>query len=103
MGNAQSQKVHAVVSRVLADPDYAAEIKAHALAAVKGGASSEAFRTYFERFAATPGALASLDTPNPATCACGSTTYLTVSSLVTPVPTCCNTTTTTTTTGAYFA
>jgi hypothetical protein len=101
--NEQSQRVHEVVSRVLADPDYAAEVKAHALAAVKGGAASEAFRSYFDRFAATPGALASLAEPNAATCACQSTTYLTVSSLVTPVPTCCNTTTTTTTTGAYFA
>lgn len=103
MATEQSRKVHAVVSRVLADPEYAAEIKAHALAAVKGGAASEAFRTYFERFAATPGGLASLSTPDAATCACKSTTYLTVSSLVTPVPMCCNTTTTTTTTGGFFA
>ncbi|MBV9727690.1 MAG: hypothetical protein JO299_21230 [Gammaproteobacteria bacterium] len=100
--NEQPRKVHEVVSRILRDTDFAAEIKEHALAAVKGGAASEAFYTYFDRFAATPGALESLGNPDAANCACESTTYFTISSLVTPIPMSCNTTTTTTTTGGYF-
>jgi hypothetical protein len=99
----EALKVHEVVSKVLADADFAAQIKQHALAAFRGGAQSEAFATYFDRFAVTPGALASLGSADRAGCACQSTTFLTVSSLVTPVPTCCNTTTTTTTTGGFFA
>lgn len=102
VSSSQGLKVHEVVSRVLSDSAFAAEIKQHALAAVRGGASSEAFKTYFERFAISPGGLASLGVGDAATCACGSTTYLTISSLVTPVPMCCNTTTTTTTSGAFF-
>lgn len=102
MANRLSLKIHEVASRVLKDPDFADEIKQAALAAVKGGAQSQAFKDYFERFAATPGELASLGVTGNAGCACQSNTYLTISSLVTPVPTCCNTTTTTTTSGNFF-
>jgi hypothetical protein len=97
-----SLKIHSVAARALRDPDFATELKHAALAAVKGGAHSEAFRSYFERFASTPGELASLGTVEGTNCACKSTTFMTISSLVTPVPTCCNTTTTTTTSGNYF-
>ena len=102
MATALSLKVHATAARALRDSEFAKELKLAALDAVKGGAKSEAFREYFDRFASTPGELASLGDPNAATCACKSTTYMTISSLVTPVPTCCNTTTTTTTSGNFF-
>jgi hypothetical protein len=102
MANQLSLSVHAVVSRVLKDPDYAAEIKQAALAAVRGGSQSQAFKDYFERFASTPGELAGLGSTSEGGCPCNSNTYLTISSLVTPVPTCCNTTTTTTTSGNFF-
>ena len=97
-----SLRVHEVVSRILKDPEYAAETKRAALAAVKGGAQSQAFKDYFERFASTPGELATLGVDSGKGCACNSNTYMTISSLVTPLPMCCNTTTTTTTSGDYF-
>ena len=102
MANQLSLHIHAVVSRILNDPDYAMEVKYAALAAVKGGSQSQAFKDYFDRFATTPGELANLGTDISEGCACLSNTYLTLSSLVTPIPTCCNTTTTTTTSGNYF-
>lgn len=97
-----STKVHEVVSRVLNDAQYAAEIRAAAVAAISGGAQSQAWRDYFERFASTPGELSSLGVDDANGCTCNSNTYLTLSSLVSPVPTCCATTTTTTTSGNYF-
>src|SRR5579875_1838782 len=99
MATELSQKVQAVVSRILQDPDYAHEMRLAALAAVKGGSGSQAFRDYFERFATTPGELASLSNFPAPGCACGSNTFLTISSLMPPIPVCCNTTTTTTTSG----
>jgi hypothetical protein len=98
-----STKVHEVVSRVLNDPEYAQDLKRAAVAAISGGAGSPAWLDYFERFASTPGELAQLGIDDDKNgCTCGSNTYLTLSSLVTPVPTCCATTTTTTTSGNYF-
>jgi hypothetical protein len=97
-----AEKVHQVVSRIISDPLFAAEIKQAALAAVQGGAGSQAWEDYFEYFASTPGELAGLGTDNDSGCTCNSNTYLTFSSLVTPVPTCCATTTTTTTSGNFF-
>jgi hypothetical protein len=97
-----SLRIHEVVSRILKDPEYAAETKQAALAAVKGGSQSQAFKEYFERFASTPGELANLGMDSASGCPCKSNTYLTISSLVTPVPVCCNMTTTTTTSGDYF-
>ena len=43
MATKLSQRIQQVVTRILSDADYAAEIKQAALAAVKGGAKSEAF------------------------------------------------------------
>jgi hypothetical protein len=94
-----SIKIHEVVARVLSDAEYAATIKRAALAAVKGGARSAQWKDYFERFASTPGELANLGIDRAGVC---NNTFLTISSLVTPVPTCCNTTTTTTTSGNLF-
>ena len=102
MANTLSEKVHEVVSRILSDPLFAAEIKKAAVAAISGGAGSQAWRDYFERFASTPGELANLGVDDANGCTCNSNTYMTLSSLVTPVPTCCATTTTTTTSGNYF-
>jgi hypothetical protein len=95
-------KVHEVVSRILSDAEFAASIKVAAVAAVSGGAGSEAWKAYFEHFASTPGELAQLGIDDATGCTCNSNTYMTLSSLVTPVPTCCATTTTTTTSGNYF-
>jgi len=96
------QKIHEVVSRILADAEFAAMIKRAAVAAIAGGASSQAWKDYFEQFASTPGELANLGVDDASGCTCNSNTYMTLSSLVTPVPTCCATTTTTTTSGNYF-
>ncbi|MBV9727687.1 MAG: hypothetical protein JO299_21215 [Gammaproteobacteria bacterium] len=85
------------------DPTFAGEVKRGAVEAITQGAGSQAWRDYFERFASTPGELDSLGVGDDAeACTCNSNTYLTLSSLVTPVPTCCATTTTTTTSGNYF-
>jgi hypothetical protein len=97
-----SSKVHEVVSRVLNDPAFATEIKQSAVAAITGGAGSQAWEDYFERFASTPGELSGLGVDDAQNCTCNSNTYLTLSSIVTPVPTCCATTTTTTTSGNFF-
>jgi hypothetical protein len=102
MADNLSQKVHEVVSRILTDAQFAAEIKQAAVAAISGGATSQAWKDYFERFASTPGELANLGVDDATGCTCNSNTYMTLSSLVTPVPTCCATTTTTTTSGNYF-
>ena len=102
MSTQLSQRIQEVVSRILKDADFAAEMKQAALAAVKGGSESQAFKEYFERFASTPGELASLGHTSEGGCTCKSNTYLTISSLVTPIPVCCNTTTTTTTSGDFF-
>jgi hypothetical protein len=102
MATSLQQKVHEVVSRIINEPEFAAEIKKAAVAAITGGAGSQAWRDYFERFASTPGELANLGVDDVNGCTCNSNTYMTLSSLVTPVPTCCATTTTTTTSGNYF-
>lgn len=96
-GNAQALKVHEVVGRVLADPEFAEQLKSDGLAAVQAGAGTEAWDKYFEHFAAEPGALSAMGAQGAAACTCNSATWVTLSSLVTPVPTCCATTTTTTT------
>ena len=97
-----AEKVHEVVSRILNEPIYAMEVKRAAVAAISGGAGSQAWKDYFELFASTPGELANLGQDDANGCTCNSNTYMTLSSLVTPVPTCCATTTTTTTSGNYF-
>lgn len=102
MAKTLPEKVHEVVDRVLREPEFAAEIKRGAVAAISGGAGSQAWKDYFEHFASTPGELADLGIDDASGCTCGSNTYMTLSSLVTPVPTCCATTTTTTTSGNYF-
>jgi hypothetical protein len=95
-------KTHEVAVRALTDPQFASELRRAALAAVKGGAASQAFRDYFEHFASTPGELAGLGTGDPAGCTCNSNTWFTLSSMVGPIYTCCATTTTTTTSGDFF-
>lgn len=87
---------------MLSDPAFATEIKRAAVAAIISGAGSQAWEDYFEHFASTPGELSGLGTDDAENCTCNSNTYLTLSSIVTPVPTCCATTTTTTTSGNYF-
>lgn len=94
------KKVHEVVGRILSDPEFAESLRKDGLAAVQGGAGSAEWEKYFEHFAAEPGALAGLGTADAASCTCNSNTVITLSSLVTPVPTCCATTTTTTTSGS---
>ncbi len=102
MANPLSMKIHEVAMRAVNDPDFAIELRQAALAALKGGSRSQAFKDYFDRFATTPGELANLGVEFGANCACLSNTYLTLSSMVSPVPVCCNTTTTTTTSGNFF-
>jgi hypothetical protein len=95
--DAQVQKIHEVVGRVLSDPSFAEQVKADGLAAVQAGAGSDAWNKYFEYFAPEPGALAGMGVAGAAACTCNSTTFTTLSTLVTPIPTCCGLTTTTTT------
>jgi len=97
--NPQALKVHEVVGRLLTDHDFAEKIKQDGLAAIKAGLGSPEWDKYFEHFAPTPGALAVKGTSQAAGCTCNSATWVTLSSLVTPVPTCCGVTTTTTTSG----
>jgi hypothetical protein len=96
----QALKVHAVVARVLTDTAFADQLKADGLAALKSGAGSKEWATYFEHFAPHPGALAAMGTTQSASCTCNSATWTTLSTIVTPVPTCCGATTTTTTSGS---
>ena len=100
MASAIGKKVHEVATRVLTDPEFANQVRAAALRAVKAGRGSAEFLEYFELFAPTPGALAGLSGVGP--CPCESNTLFTISSLVGPLYTCCATTTTTTTSGNYF-
>lgn len=102
MAQPLSKKVHQTASQMLNDPIFATKMQRLALEAVKGGTKSEAWKEYFEMFASTPGELSELGVEYGANCTCQSTTYMTISSMVTPIPTCCNTTTTTTTSGNYF-
>jgi len=92
-------KVTEVVGRLLHDPNFASQLQSDGLAAIKAGAGSKEWNKYFEHFAPSAGALANLGSANTASCTCNSATWTTLSSLVTPVPTCCGATTTTTTSG----
>ena len=98
--NAQADKVQEVVSKVLTDPAYAKQIQADGLAALKGGSGSSEWKKYFEHFATSPGGLSAMGGDlSAANCTCNSNTVITLSTLVTPIPTCCGATTTTTTSG----
>ena len=99
-GSAQAQKIQEVVSKALTDPHFAKQLQEDGLAAVKGGSGSAAWKKYFEHFATTPNALANIGTSTAAAdCTCNSSTWTTLSTAVTPIPTCCGATTTTTTSG----
>lgn len=95
-----TNKVHETVGRILTDPAYAAQLQQDGLAALKAGSGTPEWDKYFEHFAPTPGALATMGAAANASCTCNSNTVITLSSLVTPVPTCCGATTTTTTSGS---
>jgi hypothetical protein len=97
--DAQVLKIHEVVGKVLSDPEFAEQLKADGLAAVQAGAGSDEWEKYFDHFAATPGALAGMGASDSASCTCNSATWTTLSTVVTPIPTCCGATTTTTTSG----
>lgn len=94
--------VQDVVMRILSDADFAAEIRRAGIAAVRGGADSQAFRDYFEHFARRPGELASIGLRSES-CTCHSNTLFTISSMAGPLYTCCATTTTTTTSDGFFS
>lgn len=99
--NGIAAKVTDTVGRALKDPAFAEQLKTQGLAAIQKGAGSPEWNTYFANFAPTAGALQSLGGSNvsSANCTCNSATWVTLSTLVTPVPTCCGITTTTTTSG----
>jgi hypothetical protein len=98
--NAHAQKVNETVGRIISDPEYAERLRQDGIAALKAGSGSPEWDKYFEHFAPTPGALAQMGARGSASCTCGSNTWITLSSVVTPVPTCCGATTTTTTSGS---
>jgi hypothetical protein len=97
--NAIAKKVNETVGKALSDPAFAEQLKQQGLAAIQKGAGSQEWQTYFANFAPSSGALASLGGANvsAANCTCNSATWTTLSTIVTPVPTCCGATTTTTT------
>ena len=92
-------KLHSVATRVVYDQDFAEQLRAKGQSALQAGPGSKEMDDYFEEFAANPGDLAGMGTSGAAECTCNSTTWTTLSTLVTPVPTCCGATTTTTTSG----
>ena len=99
--NAQAKKVQEVVGKVLSDPNFAQQIQQDGLAAIKAGAGSPEWKKYFDHWAPSPGALASMGAGlDAANCTCNSTTVTTLSTLVTPIPSCCGATVTTTTSGS---
>ncbi len=83
------------VSRLLSDPEYAAQLRDKAVAAVVGGQNSEAWAEYFgspelSGLGSDPERLAALGaSQGAAACTCNSTTVTTTTS-----PVCTGTTTT---------
>jgi hypothetical protein len=95
-----AEKVQEVIGRVLTEPAFAAQVQQDGLAALKSGLGSPEWDAYFEHFASTPGELAAKGaTLSAAACTCNSNTVITLSTVVSPIPTCCGATTTTTTSG----
>jgi hypothetical protein len=92
-------KLHEVATRVVHDPEFAEQLRAKGQAALKSGPGSQEMDDYFDEFAANPGDLAGMGAEGAAACTCNSNTWTTLSTVVTPVPTCCGATTTTTTSG----
>lgn len=96
--------IQEVAMRIIGDGEFAAHVRQLGIAAVRGGAGSDAFAEYFDLFARTPGELAGLGAgPGEPACTCDSNTWFTISSIAGPLYTCCATTTTTTTSGNFFA
>jgi hypothetical protein len=95
--------IQLVVSRILGDGEFAAEVRRAGIEAVKAGAGTDAFRKYLAYFASTPGELDGLGVKGAAgSCTCDSNTWFIFSSIAGPMYTCCATTTTTTTSGNFF-
>jgi hypothetical protein len=92
-------KLHSVATRVVYDQQFAEELRSKGRAALAAGPGSDEMDAYFEEFAANPGDLAGMGTTGAAECTCNSNTWITLSTVVTPIPTCCAATTTTTTSG----
>lgn len=99
MSSNLQDSIHATVGRVLSDPDFAEQVKRDGMAALQAGPDSSEWEAYFNHFASTPGELSTLGAANASSCTCNSATWTTLSTIVTPVPTCCGATTTTTTSG----
>ena len=94
-------KLHEVATRVVRDEQYADHVRQKGLDALKAGPGTREFAEYFDLFSATPGELAHLGPgPNALACTCNSTTVTTLSTIATPIPTCCGATVTTTTSGS---
>jgi hypothetical protein len=81
------------------DPHFAEELRALGVRAMRDGPGSDAMREYFDVFATTPGELSGMVVGEQSACTCNSATWLTLSTIVTPVSVCCGGTTTTTTSG----
>ncbi len=93
-------KPQAVAVRLVRDPEFTAYMKQMAIAALEAGPGTQAFADYFDIFSSTPGELAHLGPgPAPQACTCQSNTLITLSSIYTPISTCCGATATTTTSG----
>ncbi len=92
-------KLHDTIIRIIHDEAFAEEVRAKAKSALQSGPGTQEFAEYFDLFSLTPGQLAHLG-PNAlaeAGCTGGSVTMITLSSVYTPISTCCYGTTTLTT------
>ena len=93
------RQARAVAERVVHDHDFADRVRRLGREALRAGPGTEASDAYFELFATTPGELAGMGVGPKAACTCESATWLTLSTIATPVTHCCQGTGATTTTG----
>lgn len=81
------------------DHAFADRVRSLGRDALRDGPGSPAADAYFELFASSPGELAGMGVGPGATCTCESATWLTLSTIATPVTHCCQGTGATTTSG----
>jgi hypothetical protein len=97
--SALGRRARAVTERVYHDHEFAERVRSLGRDALRAGPGSAAMAEYFEVFASTPRELAAMAAGDVAACTCDSATWLTLSTIATPVTHCCQGTTATTTTG----
>jgi hypothetical protein len=97
--SALGRRARAVTERVYYDEEFAEHVRSLGRDALRAGPGTPAMAEYLELFATTPGELAAMATGDTGACTCDSATWLTLSTIATPVTHCCQGTGATTTTG----